>query len=115
MDIESRKVESMTQFTRCLSWCVAMSMVVMSTALIDGCGSSRRTVIEGYSDEELNGRRIAILYPRAYQLSLTNNELLGASRGTTGASAAETFEGELRTMLVAAIQDRLDSNTVLNY
>lgn len=93
----------------------ALATVSTAALILAGCGSSTRTTIEGYSDAQLNGRRVFVLLPSASDVRFSNAELFGTSRGVAGASASETLEGELRTVLVSAIQNRLDSNTVLNY
>ena len=88
--------------------------LLFSTVFI-GCPSAKRLTIEGYDDAVLNAKRVFVLLPASADIRLTNAELYATSRGIDATSAGETIEGELRTVLVGAIQSRLDSNTVLNY
>ncbi|MBC8145678.1 MAG: hypothetical protein H7X80_08830 [bacterium] len=92
-----------------------LSLVLLSAVLIAGCPSSRRIVLEGYNDAALNGKRVFVLLPTAGELRIESAPLFASSRGVDATSAGETMENELRTDLVAAIQERFDSNTVLNY
>jgi hypothetical protein len=93
-----------------------LSLILLASTLFAACSSTTtRTSVEGYNDAALNRKRVFLLLPTGSEITFTNADQFGSSRGVAGASAAETFEGELRTVLVTALQDRLDSNTILNY
>lgn len=93
----------------------ALALTVLTATVLASCTSPKQTTVAGYSSQDLNRKRIAVLLPSATEVRFENAELFGASRGVAGASAAETFDSELRTLLVGMIQDRLDSNNVLYY
>ena len=93
----------------------AVAILLLAMTVAAGCGSARRITIEGYTDAQLNGRRIALLLPAAGDVRFTNAAQFAASRGVADVSAGETVDNELRTILAEALQSRLDSNTVLNY
>jgi hypothetical protein len=80
-----------------------------------GCASSRRTTIEGYSDASLNRKRIFLLLPGESDVRFASAEQYAQPIGIAAASAGETFAGDLRSVLVSAIQSRLDSNAVFSY
>ncbi len=92
-----------------------LAVVVTAALVAAGCGSSKRTTVEGYSDESLMRKRIFVLYPSGNQVTLGNTESFAYSRGVAAASAMETLDGELRTLLVPSLNQRLDSNTILGY
>jgi hypothetical protein len=93
----------------------AAALLALTASIVAACGSPRQTTVEGYSSQNLNRKRIVVLLPAATEITFTNAEQFATSRGVAGASAAETFDSELRSMLVGMIQDRLDSNTVMSY
>jgi len=91
---------------------VAGAMLLLWAA---GCGSSRRTAVEGYNDDMLMGKRVFVVLPTGSGVTLANPDAYAFSRGVAAAGAAEMLDGELRTMLVPSINQLLDSNTVLSY
>jgi hypothetical protein len=98
-----------------LSLLLFASVLTSVALLAAGCGSSSRTTIEGYSDDMLSNRRVAVLFPAASEITFSNVDALAASRGVDPAGAPEAFHGELRTQLVDKLDVALDSNTVLDY
>src|SRR5437867_1058706 len=94
---------------------VGAATLLFITLLLAGCGSSRRAMVSGYSDEMLNRKRILLLLPEDNDLLLNNSAAYASSRGVATESARETFAGEIRASLAPSINSRLDSNTVLNY
>lgn len=90
-------------------------MIAGAAVMATGCGSSSRMTIEGYSDDMLSNRRVAVLFPGPTDITFTNLDALAASRGVDPAGAREDFHGELRTQLVDLLDATLDSNTVLDY
>ena len=93
----------------------SLGLLLMTASIVAACGSPKQATIEGYSSQNLNRTRVVVLLPTAGELTFADAERFGASRGVAGASAAETFDSELRTMLIGEIQGRLDSNNVMSY
>jgi hypothetical protein len=93
-----------------------LCLMLLCSTLFTACSSSgSRTTVQGYSDASLNRKRVFVLLPSASEITFTDAAQFGASRGVAAASAGETFDAELRTVLINSLQDRLDSNTIFNY
>ena len=88
--------------------------VGLLAALLAACGSNR-TAVKGYDDAMLNGHRIFVVTPLPEQVTMNNPDQFAAARGVAGATAREMLGNEFRTMLVPAMNQRLDSNTTFSY
>ena len=83
--------------------------------LIAGCSSATRTTVEGYTDQQLSGKRVVLLLPDAADVRIPDSSSYAFARGTVAESAREQLAIDFRTRLIPALDLRLDSNTVLNY
>lgn len=101
--------------TKSLSFLLKGFLLFSVAIMTTGCPSSSRITVEGYTDAMLSGKRIAVVLPGASELTLSNPEILAASRGVDASGVREAFQGEFRTQLVDALGQRLDSNTVMEY
>lgn len=93
----------------------ALALLVLTATIVGACSSPKSLTVAGYTAADLDGTRLVVLLPTSSEITMSNAEQFGSSRGVAGASAAETFDTELRTMLLGMIQNRLDSNSVLDY
>jgi len=94
-------------------WVGIMAAIVAATYLA-GCGSARISV-EGYGDAELNHKRVFLMLPASDNVALENPAAYANSRGIAEIGATERIATELQSDLQAALDGRLDSNTVLEY
>ncbi|MBS1910411.1 MAG: hypothetical protein JST22_00370 [Bacteroidetes bacterium] len=84
-------------------------------AVVAGCGSSKRTTVNGYSDAMLSGKRLAVVLPLPVDVVLTDPAAYAAVRGTVAESARDLMQDDFRSQLISALASRLDSNHVMSY
>lgn len=94
---------------------LAAGALMLVALLIAGCSSSQRTTVEGYTDQQLSGKRVVLLLPGAADVRLPDSSSYALSRGTVAESAREQLAIDFRTRFIPALDLRLDSNTVTNY
>lgn len=89
-------------------------VAVVMIGTLAGCGSGRISV-DGYTDADLNQKRVFVLLPKSDKIMLANPAAFAASRGVAEMTASERIGRELQSDFQVALDGRLDSNTVLEY
>ena len=100
---------------RSLSGSVGAVFVVCTSMFLSSCGGSNRSSVSGYTDAELNSKRIFVLLPEEGDYRLTDSSAFAWSRGIGEAGVAGRVYSEFRTNLPNQLDNRYDSNTVHNY
>lgn len=94
---------------------IAALVFTVAVLTLAGCSGARRTTIEGYSDDMLNGKRVMVVLPDAADVVLGDPNAYAAGRGAAAESAREQLRNDMRLYFVPEIDRRTDSNTVLVY
>ncbi len=94
---------------------LAAAAPLLLVVVLMGCGSSARTAVEGYTDAMIDGRPVAIVIPEGADMALANPSDYAWSRGVAASGANGMFHDEIRRLLAPALDERLDSNSVVLY
>lgn len=89
--------------------------LLIGALLLSACGGSNRASVGGYTDSELNDRRVFLLMPDQGEYRLTDPEAFAWSRGIAEAGVDGRVYSEFRTNLAGELDERYDSNTVHNF
>jgi hypothetical protein len=95
--------------------CLACGLLTLAALMFAGCPSAKRIVLEGYTDDMLNNKRVLVVLPEAADVALSNPVAYASARGTTAGAVSDQLASDLETMIIASLGSYLDSNTVLGY
>jgi hypothetical protein len=94
---------------------LACGLVAATALMLAGCPSAKRVVLEGYTDEMLNGKRVLVLVPDAADVTLADPGAYAYARGASSESARDQLANDLQSRVVSSLAALLDSNNVLGY
>ena len=100
---------------RMLTGLAGAAVVVCTSMFLSSCGGSNRSSVSGYTDAELNSKRIFVLLPEEGEYRLTDSAAFAWSRGIGEGGVSGRIYSEFRTNLPNQLDYRYDSNTVHNY